>query len=197
MIALLLWACSEYTVHEPPVVPPADPPGREPDDLGEPPDWANCTAGWWGRYSNLAADDPSIGDTGEVGEPADLDWWDDVAFERFDPTLELGSNFWPVDEGQPGDPAFHAVRWNAWMRVYDGGTVSFLLGSSDDAWVLFDREIVAAMPGIHEMDPQVFDIEVRAGQFPVEVYHAHRGSPSAGLRFRVVEGDVAICLAGE
>jgi hypothetical protein len=59
---LLLFACSEFALNNPPPVPPAEPPDPDPDaDFGEPPDWSTCSAGWFGQYYNLPADHPDLG----------------------------------------------------------------------------------------------------------------------------------------
>ena len=62
IIAALLFSfgCSEYHVREADPVPVADPPGRDLDDQGQPPDWASCSTGLWGRYANMSAQHPDV-----------------------------------------------------------------------------------------------------------------------------------------
>lgn len=196
---LLLVACSEYKVERPDPPPPADPPGIDPDaDFGKPPDWADCAAGYYAQYYNLTADDPIVEPPDDEVAPADptaLDWWDPsrLAYRDFDGTLDIGANWWPVDEGYDQDPAYFTVRWTAWMRVWSGGTMTFTLGSASDGWVLLDGDVIGAQPGVHPFEPETIAVDVRAGQYPFDVRAAHRGGSDSAFRFRVLTGDVTIC----
>lgn len=196
---LLLLACNEFTVQPGAPVPPAEPPGLDPDaDVGDPPDWADCAEGWYGQYYNLPADHPDVAPADDAPVPDDpeaLDWWDPerVAFRRFDGTLDVGANWYPVDEGLAGDPDHFAVRWTAWMRAWSGTTLAFVLGSADDAWVMVDGQVVAALPGVHPFEPQSFTAALPAGQYPVDIRFAQRAGEASGFRFRVTGGDVSIC----
>lgn len=198
-LVALLAGCSEYVVERPDPPPPAEPPGRDPDaDFGQPPDWSDCAEGWYGQYYNLTADDPAVepdADDRAPDDPTSLDWWDPdrVAWRDFDGTLDLGANWWPVDEGLEGDPAYFAVRWTAWMRVWNGGTLSFTLGSASDGWVLLDGEVLAAQPGPHGFAPETYDVQVAAGQYPFDLRVAHRAGDESAFRFRVLSGDVSVC----
>lgn len=191
-------ACSpEFTVQSGPKVPPAEPPGDDPDDLGSPPDWQNCPQGWRGQYSNLSINNPDVTprplDDPPSTDPHALDWWDRSAFEKFDPTLDFGTNWWPVDEGLEGDPAYFAVYWHAWLRAWSGTTMELLLGSADDAWVYVDGDPIAENPGIHDLERQTYSVSLGAGVYPIEVWFAHRGSASSGMSLRIVSGDVSVC----
>jgi hypothetical protein len=191
----LLSGCTEYAIHKPPVVPPAKPPGADPTEFGDPPDWQDCYEGWLGSYSNLAIDHPDVEPGPNADAPDDpypLDWWDDVAFETYDPDLDFGANWWPVDEGLEADPSYFSGRWLAWVRAWSDTEVTFVLGSSDDSWVLLDEEQLAALPGTHPYEPQEFRVTLESGQYPLEVRYAHRASDS-GFQFRVISGDVSIC----
>ncbi|MBX2802059.1 MAG: hypothetical protein KTR31_30540 [Myxococcales bacterium] len=174
---------------------PAQPPGDE--DEGNPPDWQNCFQGWRGVYSNLTIDHPHVtprpADEPPSTDPTQLDWWDREAFEKFDPTLDFGGNWWPVDEGLEGDPAYFGVYWHAWIRAWSNTTLEFSLGSSDDAWVIVDGEAIADNPGIQDFERQTYSVQLSDGQYPIEVYYAHRASEESGFSFRVVSGDVSIC----
>jgi fibro-slime domain-containing protein len=189
--------CSEYQVHDPPNVAAAKPPGSA-DEFGDPPDWNTCQAGWDAQYVNLTVDDPEV--TPPRGfqapdDPSTVDWWDDVAFEGFDPSLDMGENWWPVDEGLEADPAYFAVHWFGWLRAVSSTDMQITFGSADDAWVVMNDEIIAALPGIHEFEPQTLTVHVDAGQYPVEVFFAHRKSAVSGFRFRILSGDVIQCYA--
>jgi PA14 domain len=179
-------------------VEPADPPGAEEDPLGSPPDWQNCFEGWRGQYSNLTVHDDFV-DPGPLEikktplTPDAFDYWVDSSFETYDPTLDFGQNWWPVDEDLEEDPKYFAVYWHAWLRAWSSTTVEISLGSQDDAWVHLDSTPIVENPGIHEFERESYRVDVDGGQYPIEVWFAHRGSDDSGFSFRVVSGDVSIC----
>lgn len=184
--------CSEFTLHEPPVVPPVDPPEEDPDaDEGDPPDWSTCQEGWHGQYFNVEADDPDVEPEEAPADMGDLEMWEDaaLAFRRFDPSLDWGDNWWPVDEGLADDPAYFAARWNAWLRVTDGNTLQLVLGADTTAWLKVNREEVAVVSG----DAEVVEIDVSPGQFPIELRFVQLREAESGLRFRLVSEDAEIC----
>lgn len=197
LVALL--GCSEYVIDDPVLPPTADPPGVDPDaDFGQPPDWQSCETGWYGQYFNLTADDPVVeppADEEPETDPTQLDWWtaDRLAWRDWDGTLDIGTNWWPVDQGLEGDPAYFTVRWTAWIRAWSSTRLSFTLGSADDAWVILNDTVVGALPGVHDFAPETVEVNVSPGQYPLDVRYAHRGSDVSGFRFRVLEGDVTIC----
>lgn len=194
-IALVLAGCNEYRINEEPPVKPADPPGVDPNEFGAPPDWNNCFVGWHGQYSNLSVDDPDVEPDPKAPPPAGWDgltWWDSTSFERFDPTLDFGENWWPVDDGLEADPAYFAVHWRAWIRAFSGTDLQFLLGAADDAWLTVDGEEVVGLPGVHPFDPLTYTVHLDAGQYPIELRYAHRAGTS-GFRYRTLSGDVKIC----
>ena len=198
MLLLSLLACTEQTVRVINEVPVAEPPGEESDDFGSPPQWADCTEGYAGQYYNLPtthADVEPAEDVRPADTYTDLDWWDSsrLAFSRFDPSLDHGSNWWPVDEGLSGDPAYFSARWVAWIRIWEDGVVSFTAAGADDLWVDINNETVIAMPGVKAFEPETFELQMSSGQYPLEVRFAHRSGDS-GMRFRPIGGeDVTIC----
>lgn len=188
----------EFSVQSGPKVPPAEPPGDEADDLGDvPDDWRSCPGGWRGIYSNLTVDDPFVAPRPNEPEaptdPTQLDWWDRTVFEKFDPSLDFGQNWWPVDEGLEEDPKYFAVYWHAWLRAWSNTSVDIALGSADDAWVYLGDDPIIEAPGIHPLERQSYGLSLDAGVYPIRVWFAHRGSESAGFSFRVLSGDVSIC----
>jgi hypothetical protein len=201
-LSALLCACaSEITITEgtPRPVPTPLPPDEDPN--GDPPDdWESCASGFLGRYYNLELSNPAV----EPVEPslppdtvpADLNWWndDDFAFDRFDPALDFGTGWWPVDTGLEGDPAYFTVSWVAWLRTYTQDPVTISLGSADDAWVLINGEEVAARPGLHDFSVDTITwTPPRKDQFPIEVYYAHRAAEESGFRLLVTGGNTALC----
>ena len=192
---LALLGCQEYVLHEPPVVPPADPPGIPDGGEGGPPNWQDCQGGWLARYSNLTVEHPDVepGDDPPVYvDPATLDWWDTVDFQKFEPALDYGQSWWPVDDGLAEDPAYFAVSWVAWLRAWDDTNLQFILGNSDDAWVHLDQNPIAERPGIQPYTDTIYAVDIESGQYPLWIRYAHRADDN-GFRFRVIGGDVSIC----
>jgi len=193
----LCTACSDFGIRDPAPVPPAPPPGKDEDNLGGPPDWQNCFEGFHGEYSNLSVDHPDVRMRSRMDastNPDELDWWSEPTFQRFDPTLDMGGNWWPVDEGLEADPNHFAVRWRAWLRAWSNTTMTVTLGSSDDAWVYIDNRPVIEQPGLQDFDPQQHTIDLDGGQYPIEILFAHRDAADvSGFRFRVLSGDVSLC----
>lgn len=197
-IGLLAGGCGrDIGFVEPEKPPVAEPPGKDDDPNGLAPDWQNCTTGWRGKYSNLASDHkyvtPRLADEPMPTDPLALDLWDSPEFEQYDASLDFGQNFWPVDEGLDGDPAYFAVYWQAWIRAWSTTTLSLLAGSSDESWVLVNGEQVVAVPGLQPFERQRYDVSLGAGQYPIEVYYVHRASELSAMSLRVLGGDVSIC----
>ncbi|MCO4744515.1 MAG: hypothetical protein KC912_07000 [Proteobacteria bacterium] len=190
--ALLLAGCSEYRVNDE-ERPPADPPGDDGDVHGDPPDWNDCPNGLLGRYHNLSAEHAYVTEGRDGAELAELFTDDTFAFERYDPSLEWGANWWPVDDGIAGDPEGFAVRWVGWIRGWSDGNVEIVLGATDDAEVRVDGEVVADVTASQTLLPELHAFYLDGGVYPFEVTYAHRRDAS-GMRFRVVGGDVSICI---
>ena len=96
-----------------------------------------------------------------------------------------------MDEGLGGDPAWFAVRWNAWLRAGSDTDWRFALGARDDAWVIVDGEVVAEVGGDFEILEHVARID--DGRHTLELRFAHRSGDADGFFFRSVAGDVVIC----
>lgn len=200
MLVWLALACNEYVVHDAPPPPVAEPPGQEIDAQGEPPsNWADCSSGFYGLYFNLPADHPDVEPAADTPPPApnQVDWFttDHLAFAQYDPTLDFGQNWWPVDDGLEGDPAYFAVSWTAWIRMDDGGPLSFVIGSSDDMWVDVDDETIVDRAGVRDFEPETVTSEVslNSGVHPIRVRFAHRSGADNGFRFRVLGDTVTLC----
>jgi hypothetical protein len=197
VILNLLAACSDYVVNQAPPPPPADPPGEEIDAQGEPPsDWNNCGSGHYGLYFNLPADHPDVEPDTDAPpvNSHEVDWYttDYLAFSRYDPSIDWGANWWPVDSGLEDDPQYFAVQWTSWLRVWSGGTLEFVVGAEDDVFVEIDGEVKYQRQGAI-YDPQTVRIDMPGGQFPVRIRYAHVHGSSDGFRFRLSSGDAKIC----
>jgi len=197
IIGLLLAGCSEYVVHEKPPPPTADPPGSEEDDHAEPPDWTDCAGGYTGWYYNLPADHPDLESDGLFESWETVDWFDEdyLSYSQYEASLDQGSGWWPVDDGLAEDPAWFSGVWRAWIRVWDDGPVDFVAGASTDLWVVAGTETVLTVHG-EDFAPEVYTVELEAGQLPLTVYYAHRAGTS-GLRFRVSGDAATICVGSD
>lgn len=192
-----LLGCQDYDLSDPPLPSVATPPGTTGTNTGEPPDWNNCFEGFLGEYSNLAVTHPDVEPATRDGlfpDPTALDWWDEPVYQEFSSSLDFGSNWWPVDEGLAGDPAYFSVRWSAWLRAWDDTTMTFTLGSADDVWIILDNDVIFADSGIKDFEPTTYSLDLDAGQYPIEIRFAHRSGES-GFRFRKLTGDVSLCYA--
>lgn len=194
ILGLGLAGCSEFVIEEGDPVPPAVPPGISQGPGGVPPDWASCTSGYAGRYFNLTDDHPDVERTGEI-DLSTVDWWDPdrLSFERFEPSLELGGSWWPVDEDLASDPHYFAVVWYAWIRVTDGGDTSVVAGAATDLQVRVGEEVVIETVGRETLESQTWQVPLDSGVEPVEIRFAHRIGAEDGLRFRFASQDVQLC----
>ena len=193
IVIFLLLACSDYRVHAPPPEPVADPPAQDPDALfGEPPDWENCSPGWLGQYQNLEA---APLDAEEEPDPATVDWWEPSrrAFRRDDASLEFGDAWWPVDQGIAGDPAYFSVRWTGWLRVWEGGTVTVVVGATTDVFLYVNDVLALSLSNELEFEPQAHDLSLAAGQYPVDLRFAQRDAMASAFRFRLADEDATEC----
>ena len=197
MIALLLLSCSEFRVDFTDTIDPVDPPGDNWNPQGDVPDWDDCLHGFEGMYFNHNINHEDIEPEFEPypqEDPLRLDWWDDQyqAFHHFDATLDFGTNWWPVDEDFENDPQYFSVKWHAWIRINEAGSIDFVIGAADDIWIIINDEVVYEDAGIKDFSSGIISIPLEAGQFPIEVLYAHRSGDN-GLRFRLVDENATIC----
>lgn len=205
----LLISCSDYaletpaklpTIEEDTSVPPTET-ASEQVDTGPVP-LEDCEDGYWADYFNLPADHPDVEVDWVAIEddvPANHDWWDPqyFAFRQTDPGLDFGDQWWPVNEGLPGDPQYFAVHWQATLNVEVDVVVAFELGSDDDGWAFIDGEVVANLAGIHGVEQTQFLLPLYAGRHQLDLYMAERHTYNSGFWFRWLSEDVSIYACPE
>jgi len=199
VLALACGGCSESALVA--IGGPAPPAWEAPEDeAGGAPDWASCAGGWSGRYFNLPYDHPDVGDAalGPV-EPGAVDWWEEpyLAFERFDPLLEFGGGWRPVDEGMAEDPDWFAVSWSGWVRRDQAGPMHVWFAAKDEAWLLIDGAPVLQASGLEGDGAASAVLDVASGATAIEVRFVHRLPGGAGLAFRLLGDEVEQCAPGE
>jgi len=154
------------------------------------------TGGFLGRYFNLPGDHPDVEGpiTGIVtgDSPFNHDWYEEqyYSFTRLDPDLAFGNDFFPVDEGLPGDPHYFAVHWQATLRVPVSGVYPFEIGSDDDSWVYVDNQMVCDLGGIHALSITTHTAYLSAGEHRLDIYFAERKSVQSGFHFRFFDDNV-------
>ena len=178
-------------VEQPPavdIVPENEAPGIE-ADAGATPDLSACEEGYQASYYNLPASHPDMLDPAQGLQPgiqpAQLDWFSDPYFweGRVDGDLMFGDSWWPVNAGQPGDPAHFAVHWRGWFETDSSRMVTFYLGADDDAWVMIDGKMVADQGGVHPAEERCYSVTIDAGVHRIDIYTADRDAAESSMWF--------------
>ena len=194
---LLLLACTDYAVVKPPPEDVALPPPQDPDAVfGNSPDWSTCPTAWYGQYYNWPDTAPDIDPLPDTPvDPEVVDWWPvgEANFTHGDASLDFGGSWYPLDEGLEGDPDYFSVRWTAWIRVMDAGSITFVLGAHTDLFLLVNKELVLSRVDTESLETETVAIDLPAGQFPIDLRFAHRRAGEAGLRFRLADEAAMIC----
>lgn len=160
-------------------------------------------SGYYGKYYNLPEDHPDVEGpiTGLVigDSPYNHDWYDECyhSFDRIDNSLDFGNNFWPLDEGLPGDPLHFAVSWEADFQINESGTFTFELGSDDDSWVFIDDEMVVDLGGIHALIIESHDIFLDAGLHTIKLFFAERHEVQSGFYFKWVSPGMDVFIPSD
>lgn len=162
------------------------------------------TPGLLGRYYNLPESHPDVesGSTDQnlglvesslplrltaAGEQEyeQFDWWDEqyLSTSRVDESLDWPSDFFPLDEGKPGDPYHFAVHWTATMEVPEDGSYSFATASDDESWVFVDDQLVVDNGGLHGRTRRSGSADLSAGEHSVDIYFAERQPTGSNFTF--------------
>lgn len=148
--------------------------------------------GYLGHYYNLPANHSDMEGpiTGIVtgDSPFNHDWYDEqyYSFTRLDPNLTFGNDFFPVNEGMPGDPLYFAVHWETTIEVQVTGNYSFEIGSDDDSWVYVDDQMVCDLGGTHALAISAHTVNLTVGQHELDIYFAERRSVQSGFYFSLL-----------
>ena len=151
-----------------------------------------CTLnGLYGYYYNLPETLPGMNGTAlATSTPSSTDWYtsqflsfaSNTAITSFDQT----SDFFPVDDGLPGDPFYTAIHWTGWVTFPASGTYPITLGSDDDSWLYINGQLADSVPGIHPLTYATSSYTVTAGEtVPVDLYFAEREPVQSALVFQM------------
>lgn len=142
--------------------------------------------GFYGQYYNLTPDHPDFEKWKQTVKPGPQnDWYSSqyFSFERVDPNVEFGANFFPVNEGKRGDPNLFAVHWSSIISVPVDDTYTYKISSDDDSWIYIDGILHADLMGVHNAQTKFFDVILSAGYHRLDIYYADRQSRQAAFTF--------------
>jgi fibro-slime domain-containing protein len=106
--------------------------------------------------------------------------------------FNISSNFFPDGPGgsNGSDVGFTSAILSGTFIAPAGGSVTFTLGSDDDAWVFLNGQLVVDNGGVHADSPAPTKVsDLLAGTNTVEVFFADRHVVQAALTF---DADVTI-----
>ena len=151
-----------------------------------------------GYYYNLPEDHPEVGGpiTGLVlgDSPFNHDWYDDkyLSFIQNDDLTNFNfpMDYFPVDDGLPGDPQYFAIHWTGKVIVPAAGDYTFNLGSDDDSWLYINGELKKDLGGIHAFAPGPTTVSLPAGESTIDIYFAERHLVQSGFTFSMPEAEI-------
>ncbi|MBS3903131.1 MAG: hypothetical protein KGZ30_02010, partial [Anaplasmataceae bacterium] len=155
--------------------------------------------GLYGKYYNLPSDHPDV--EGSItgltsGEtPFMRDWYDDqyLSFTRTDAIgfLNQPADFFPVDDGLPGDPFYTAIHWTGYVYLPEAGDYEVAFGADDDAWFYLNGEEKINLGGIHAFGGVNELITFPAGTSSIDIYFAERHTVQSGIVFEILHDEVS------
>lgn len=163
----------------------------------------DCDEGYQVDYYNHVVTHPDMEYNAQDAPAGDLpwdhDWFDETyfSFRRIEPHLAFGNDWFPVDEGLPGDPYHFAARASATLLAQEDAVVWFEMGSDDDGWAFIDGEPVGNLAGLHGLEVSNFSVSLSAGVHDLEIYMAERHTIQSGLWFRWLDPNIGIYACPE
>lgn len=153
----------------------------------------------FGSYYNLPDDHPDMEGviTGVVTgtTPFERDWFSErhLSFTRNDPaaSLKTNSDYFPVNDGFPGDPFYFAVHWQGSFYAASSGSYVATLASDDDSWLYVNGAQKLDIGGIHPLAQATTTLALSAGTSTIDIYFAERHRAQSGLFFEISGADNA------
>jgi fibro-slime domain-containing protein len=137
--------------------------------------------GFYGMYYNLTTErsDVEIYKGKEISNPivaGNNGWYQQkyFSFSRIDANINFGRNFFPIDEGKPGDPYHFAVHWRAAFEAPSNDTYNYSVSCDDDCWVYIDGKLLTDFNGVHAAKTEKKDFQLTAGWHKLEIWYAER-----------------------
>ena len=154
--------------------------------------------GYLGHYYNLPSDHPDMEGTitGIVSgdSPYYHDWYDEEyhSFSAIDPNLKFGNQFFPLNEGLPGDPYHFAVHWEGYLEITEPGTYSYKMGSDDDSWFYVDGMKEMDLGGIHGFIQFYGSVYLNVGVHKLDIFFAERHVTQSAFYFKFLDSSLEV-----
>jgi fibro-slime domain-containing protein len=116
-----------------------------------------------------------------------FDWYDETyfRFDRIDPNLNFGSNFFPVNNSLPGDPYYFAARWTGFVYPASTNNYTYTIRSDDDSWVFVDNALAVDNGGIHAAATLNGNLSLTAGLHKLDIFFAERHKTKSEFNFTI------------
>ncbi len=137
--------------------------------------------------SALTGDSPTLTAAG-AANINQFDWWDSQyeSFSRVDSDWDLRHNFqsswFPVNEGEAGDPYHFAVKWTGHFYVNETKFYNYSMGSDDDSWLFIDKQLTLDLGGIHALSYTNYNLFLTKGWHSIDIFFAERHTVQSGFQ---------------
>jgi fibro-slime domain-containing protein len=135
--------------------------------------------------------------TGVNPTTGELTWWTPSSNVTFTSTttvtLPFTSNMFPPNGTGTNDTnSFQTAILSGKLIVPQQETVTFKLGSDDDAFLAINNAVIGQLGGIHAIASANFSTTLDAGTYDLSIFYADRLQVAAELDFSVVTPGVSI-----